>query len=202
MRTFVTLAVLAMFVAPASANFLVNGDLEDPGPTTSPWVNAGAAALILNNTNHAPPGPQNWLSSQGGEGGDRGWKQTVDVICTAPGPDCVITAAGDFVAGDNNGDWISCRLSISVVGHGSSYVDIPVNGGGDWQSVETSVTIPGGCPGTYEVTYMALLDDGGGWSGGTTLHGDNMTLVTECIPEPTSLALLGRAGLPLLRRRR
>ena len=205
MRMLIGLAVLAMVAAPASAA-LINGDYET-GDTTG-WARwgTGGNTITVNDTNHAPvpaqlPGSLYYGSSAGGGGGDRGMWQVVEFTCPPPcnpGDWCEVNLSGYFKARSNGGTIYASKLELGSM----ASVDIPVGGGTGGLDLYAVPTVILECGVTYEVTVAWYMDGDETWTTGRTIHGDNIVLSTECVPEPASLALLALGGLPFLRRRR
>ena len=181
MRVLLGMVALALIAAPASAG-LVNGSFEDGlnGWTTSNvMLNAdqyNPSPITLDGENKAGDSNCNARNSLGSQEG----------YCDVnPAWECFLV--GGLAGGDNGG----YTYFLRVQGGGS----LELSGVNNWVMAEIPI---GPCVGQPVIVEFGSTGDGT-W-GAAGYHVDALDLV--CVPEPTGLALLGLAGLPLLLRRR
>ena len=198
MRLLIGLAVLAMVVAPVSANMLSDseGGFEDPWPSVpNPWQ----GDIERDSSIHGPGGPyagDHYGSVQrGGPPGDR-YAYLTSIMVP---PSEAITLTGVVAGGtlDSPADLYIQLLDGSNVGSpvmGEWRVTLPTTYGFGWMPFDPIVAHPT----DGHVTIKVGINIQGGWSNGTAIHVDALNLT----PEPASLGLFALAGLPLLRRRR
>lgn len=203
MRYLIGLAILAMVAAPASANLLSASDagFEDPWPDAVPnWFSQKQNGLIERDSGIFGPGTahsgSHWGSVQtGGNVGHAAW-----ITIPASGP-MVLDA---WVAGGTNNAAVNLFVQL-IDGNENGTVleqwvqNIPVTAGFGWTQLSSAPqgTLTGNATSgqvTVKIGYQILS----GWSNGTAIHIDDIVLT----PEPTSLALLGLLGIPMVRRRR
>ena len=181
MRIFIGLVVLALAV-PASAA-LVNGNFE-----TGDLTGWSTDVQVVNPTSYVPDPDFMDGSYRAGDSNcnARDTYMSQEGSCPVnPAWDCYLIG---YLAGGDNGGY---TYYAGVQGGGR----LTLSGVNNWQPVNINI---GPCIGQSVVVEVGSTGDGT-W-GAVGYHVDVLDLV--CIPEPVSLALLGLAGLPLLRRRR
>ena len=178
------MVTLALIATPASAG-LINGGFE---AGLAGWTTTN---VVINSDQGIPSPPTMEGVNRAGDGNcdsrTGGGSQTA--ICLAPpAPDCTLTG---YLAGNGQATNRYVRISGPC---GMQEVIFP-GGSFNWQPVE--LTLPDCCESEILVEFGQT---GNGSWGSSGYHVD--AFVLECTPEPTSLALICLAGLPLLRRRR
>jgi len=187
MRLLIGVAMLALVAAPASANLLGNPDWETGA--LSPWT--GDSTLSLNSTINGPgqlPGSSFYGGVQSG-GSPALW---FEQVVTGLNPAVTYILDGMIAGGVTSS---SATAIVKLIGASTDTFTQAWAGGVGWHAFDqlsTQPTAEGQITVRFDVTASA------GWSNGTSLFADNMTLT----PEPVGLALFGLAALPLLRLRR
>jgi hypothetical protein len=181
---------LALIAAPASANLLQDGGFEMGPLNPDGWT----GPIDYDRPEAGPGGPAEGEHYAGMQtGGATG--QTIAMTCTSivVDPSTLVTltgywhVAGPFVEGliqliDGSSS------NDTVIGQAGPVAGIP-----GWAPFELAGHIA-----TGHVKIKVQYRITGGWNTGSAICVDGLNLT----PEPSSLALLGLAGLPLLRRRR
>ncbi len=189
MRVLTALAVLAITTVPASAS-LINGDFENG---TTGW----SGHIELNSLIHGPgPGPVGSNKGSNQTGGGVGTYEMYQIV-TGLNPALLYSLDG-FIAGGTLDAAADLRVILAGDTTDQLVANLPDIYSFGWTPYTLSAFPTAG--GDLRVSYeIAIL---GGWSNGTAIHADGLTLIPIPIPEPSSLALLALAGLPLLRRLR
>ena len=201
MRLFIGLAVLAMVVAPASANLLSDseGGFEDPWPSSP---NAWQGPIERDSSIHGPGGPaegSHYGTVQGAHGTNADKYAYLTSIMVPPSEQITLTGlvAGGTVNTPNGAELYIQLLDGSNDGSpvmGEWRVTLPNGYGTGWIPFDPIVAHP--TDGHVTIKFGTKILSG--WSDGTAIHLDALNLT----PEPASLGLFALAGLPLLRRRR
>ncbi len=188
MKIRLALALVCLVATPVLANLVNNGSFEDNGGSTAGWTDA-ANSMGIDNTVPAwnpPDGGSHWAGASGGS--PIRTYQEVDVT-SIPGD---VDFSGWFSAGGFTwGGWEGgVQIYDGDFATGTLITEWREN---NTQTAEMNVTWSGPVPsGTLTIVMDITFANGGG------LNFDAF----EVTPEPTSLALLGLAGMPLIMRRR
>lgn len=200
MRVFSVLTAMALLgwvVAPAAGNMLTNGDFT---AGTSGWASTlggfGVGPSIWDPGDPPSNTPRAHVQSGNANGN---WLAYQTVNLANPGEDLTLTgylSVGAWAAAEHGifvfdggapSGTILDKVSVTKATTGAPTLFVP------WSPIALNFTAPG-----TQVTVAFGWINGGGWHDGNATYAADLVLV----PEPSSLLLLGLAGLPLLRRRR